>query len=111
MAQFPPVVHLTSHPACLSIRGPSVYEDENQRTWLPLAMETGSLLQVRLRQEDIPSGHIVLTSPLPSSFMPWVWTLHPGGQYLDSLSRFWRILYHIQVDGLEEMHLQLLPDQ
>ncbi|EPQ07597.1 Protein p13 MTCP-1 [Myotis brandtii] len=105
MAELPSKVHLHSHPICLMLRGPSVYEDENQRTWLQLLMETGGVLQVRLRQEGIPSGYISLTtSPLTSITM---WTLHPCGQYVDTMCRFWRIVHHVKENGVEEMILEL----
>ncbi|EPQ11917.1 Protein p13 MTCP-1 [Myotis brandtii] len=111
MAELPLKVHLNSHPICLKIHGPWVYEDENQGTWLHLFMETGSVLQVLLRQEDIPIGHIAITkSLLTSSIMPLMWTLHPGGQYEDHMGRFWRIVHHVKVDGVEEMILELMED-
>ncbi|EPQ06461.1 Protein p13 MTCP-1 [Myotis brandtii] len=111
MAELPSKVHLTSHPICLRIRGPSVYEDENQRTWLHLFMDTEGVLQVRLRQEDIPSGHIARTTGLvTSSTMPWMWTLHPGSKYMDGLYQFWRIVHHVKENGVEEMILELMED-
>ncbi|EPQ06464.1 T-cell leukemia/lymphoma protein 1A [Myotis brandtii] len=111
MAELPSNVHLTSHPIRLMIRGPSVYEDEKKRTWLHLIMETGGVLQVRLRQEDIPSGHITLTtSPLTSRTMPFIWTLSPGDQYLDFMCRLWRIVHHIKEDGVEEMILEQIDN-
>ncbi|XP_006108989.1 protein p13 MTCP-1-like [Myotis lucifugus] len=111
MAEFPSKVHLNSHPICLRIRWPSVYQDEKQRTWLHLVMETGGVLQVRLRQEDIPSGLIALTTcPLTASTMPLLWTCHLGSQYLDSMGRFWRIVHHIKENGIEEMILELKED-
>ncbi|XP_059534752.1 protein p13 MTCP-1-like [Myotis daubentonii] len=110
MARHPTKVLLTSHPKCLRIRGHLVYEDEIRRTWLHLVMDTG-VMHVRLRQEDIPSGHIALTrSPLTSSNMPWMWTLHSGSQYVDPMGRFWHIVYHIKEFGVEEMILQLMED-
>ncbi|XP_006765325.1 PREDICTED: protein p13 MTCP-1-like [Myotis davidii] len=111
MAELPSKVHLTSHPIYLSISGPSVYEDENQRTWLHLFTKTGGVLQEWLRQEDIPSGYIApTTSPLTSTTLPLLWTLQPGNQYLDYLSRFWRIVHHIKENGVEEMILELRED-
>ncbi|EPQ06460.1 Protein p13 MTCP-1 [Myotis brandtii] len=110
MAELPSKVHLTSHPICLR-RGPWVYEDEDQRTWLHHFMELGGVLQVLLHQEDIPIGHIPITqSWLTSSIMPLMWTLHPGGQYVDHMGRFWCIVHHIKVDGLEEMILELMDN-
>ncbi|XP_070258764.1 protein p13 MTCP-1-like [Myotis yumanensis] len=109
MAELPSNVHLTSPPICLRIRGPSVYEDENQRTWLHVVMDTGGDLQVRLCQEDIPTGNIALTtSPLTSSSMPLLWTLLLGSLYVDSMGRFWRIVHHVKEDDMEEMILELM---
>ncbi|EPQ07482.1 Protein p13 MTCP-1 [Myotis brandtii] len=111
MAELPSKVHLYSHPICLRIHGPWVYEDENQRTWLPLFTETGGVLQVLLRQEDNPVGHMATTkSRLTSSIMPLMWTLHSGSQYEDHMHRFWRIVHHVNVDGVEEMILELMED-
>ncbi|EPQ09423.1 Protein p13 MTCP-1 [Myotis brandtii] len=111
MAELPSKVHLTLHPIYLRIRGHSVYEDENQRTWLHLLMETGGVLQVRLRQEDIPSGHIALTTnPQTSSTMPSQWTLQLGRWYLDSMGQFWRIVRQVNENGVEEMILELMED-
>ncbi|XP_070258737.1 T-cell leukemia/lymphoma protein 1A-like [Myotis yumanensis] len=110
MAELPSNVHLTSHPKCLRIRRHSVYKDEKHRTWLHLVMGTG-VLQVRLRQEDISSRHIRLTtSPLTSSTMPWMWTLHSGSKYVDPMGLFWRIVHHVTVNGVEEMILELMDD-
>ncbi|XP_006769467.1 PREDICTED: T-cell leukemia/lymphoma protein 1A-like [Myotis davidii] len=108
MAELPLNVHLTSHPMYLSLRGPSVYEDEKQRTWLYLVMDIGGDLQVQLCQVDYPSEHIGLTTS-PST-MPSMWMLHTGNQYLDSMGRFWRIVHHVMEDDVEEMILELMDD-
>ncbi|XP_070258747.1 T-cell leukemia/lymphoma protein 1A-like [Myotis yumanensis] len=111
MAELPSKVHITSHPIFLRIRGPSVYQDEKKKMWLHHVMDTEGVLQVRLRQEDIPSGHIALTtSPETSSTMPFLWTRHPGDKYLDYMCRFWRIVHHIKEEGVEEMMLELMDD-
>ncbi|XP_070258751.1 T-cell leukemia/lymphoma protein 1A-like [Myotis yumanensis] len=109
MAELPAKVHLTSHPIYLNIRGPSVYKDDNQRTWLHFVLRTGGVLQLRLLQKDITSEHIALTiSPWTSSTMPSWWSLQLGSRYLDSMGRFWRIVHHIKEDGVEEMLLELI---
>ncbi|XP_070258744.1 protein p13 MTCP-1-like [Myotis yumanensis] len=109
MAKLPSKVHLRSHPMCLSIRGHSVYEDEDKRTWLHVDMDTEGDRKVRLRQEDIPSGHIShTTSLLTLTTMPWLWTLQPGNKYKDYLHRFWRIVHHVKENGVEEMILELM---
>ncbi|XP_059534774.1 T-cell leukemia/lymphoma protein 1A-like [Myotis daubentonii] len=111
MAKRQSIVHLTSHPICLRIRGQSVYEDENQRTWLHLLMDTEGVLQVRLWQEYIPKLYIALTAnPQTSSSMPWMWTLDLGSQYRDTMGRFWRIVHHVKEDGMEEMILELMDN-
>ncbi|EPQ06459.1 Protein p13 MTCP-1 [Myotis brandtii] len=111
MSELPSNVHLTSHPIYLSIRGPLLYEDENQRMWLNLLMDTVGVLQVRFLQVDTPSGHIALTtSSLTSSTIPLLWTLYPGDQYLDSMCRFWHIVHHVKKNGVEEMILELMED-
>ncbi|XP_059534760.1 protein p13 MTCP-1-like [Myotis daubentonii] len=111
MAELPSIVHLISHPMYLSICGPSVYEDENQRTWLHHVMDTGGHIQVQLCQVDYHSGHNGLpTSPLTSSTMPSWWTIHLHSRYLDSMDRFWRIMHHIKKDDMEEMILELMHD-
>ncbi|XP_059536703.1 T-cell leukemia/lymphoma protein 1A-like [Myotis daubentonii] len=110
MAELPSKVHVTSHPICLRCE-PSVYEDEDRRMWLHLFRETGGVLQVRLRQEDIPIGHITITqSWLTSSIMPLMWTLHPGGQYVDHMCWFWCIVHHIKENRVEEMILELMEN-
>ncbi|XP_023602491.1 T-cell leukemia/lymphoma protein 1A-like [Myotis lucifugus] len=109
MAELPSKVHLTLHPMCLRIRVPSVYTDDKHRRWLHFVLETGGGLQVRLRQEDIPSGQIPRTTSLQtSSTMPSRWMLQLGNQYLDTMGRFWRIVHHIKEDGVEEMILELI---
>ncbi|EPQ09424.1 Protein p13 MTCP-1 [Myotis brandtii] len=110
MAELPLEEHLNSHPMSLR-RGHSVYEDENERTWLPLLFDIGGVLQVCLCQKDIPSGDILLTTnPLTSSTLPWMWTLHPEGHYLDPMFRFWRIVHHVKKNGMEELILELIDD-
>ncbi|XP_006105843.1 protein p13 MTCP-1-like [Myotis lucifugus] len=111
MAELPSKVHLTSHPIYLSMHGPLMYEDENERPWLHFVMDTGGDLQVRLCQMNLPSVDIELTtSPLISNTMPLMWTLHISSQYLDSMGRFWRIMHHVMEDDMEEMILELMDD-
>ncbi|XP_059536700.1 protein p13 MTCP-1-like [Myotis daubentonii] len=99
------------HPINLDICGPSLYEDDNHRTWLHLDMETGGDLQVELCQVDYPSEHNTLTtSPLTSSTMPSWWELHLGIQYLDFMGWFWRIVHHVKENGVEKMILELMED-
>ncbi|EPQ06462.1 T-cell leukemia/lymphoma protein 1A [Myotis brandtii] len=111
MAELPSNVPLTSDPIYLSICGPSVYEDENQHTWVHIVMDTGGDLQVQLRQGDYPIGHNgITTSLLTSSTMSSMWRLHLGSQYLDSMGQYWRIVHHVKEDEMEEMILELMDD-
>ncbi|XP_016056490.1 PREDICTED: T-cell leukemia/lymphoma protein 1A [Miniopterus natalensis] len=103
-------VHRTLHPDHLWIWRPAVYIDENQRSWMPLIIETESSLQVLLRQEDIPRGEAMRPSQLPPSLLPLMWQLYPGRRYRGSDSSFWRIVYHIEFSGIEDMVLEQLPD-
>ncbi|EPQ15379.1 Protein p13 MTCP-1 [Myotis brandtii] len=111
MSELRSKVHLTSHPICLRILGPWVYEDENDCTWLYLIIEKEDVLKVLLHQVDIPIEDIALTpSTMTSHTMPLMWTFHPGSQYVDPIGRFWRIVHHIKVHGVEEMILELMKD-
>ncbi|XP_011368516.1 T-cell leukemia/lymphoma protein 1A [Pteropus medius] len=98
------------HPDHLWIWRKAVYVDENQRTWLPIITEVRPLrLQVLLRQEDVPRGEAVRPSQLPPSPLPLMWQLYPGRRYRGSDSSFWRIVYHIELSGVEDMLLEQLP--
>ncbi|XP_014303354.1 protein p13 MTCP-1-like [Myotis lucifugus] len=111
MPRLPSNVQLNLPPIYLSICGPSMYEDEKQRKWMHLVMDTGGVPQVQLRHVNIPSEHIALaTNPLISSTMPPLWTLLSGSQYVDSMLQLWCILHHSKVDGVEEMILELMED-
>ncbi|KAI2572685.1 TCL1A isoform 8 [Pan troglodytes] len=44
------------------------------------------------------------------SLLPIMWQLYPDGRYRSSDSSFWRLVYHIKIDGVEDMLLELLPD-
>ncbi|XP_005865827.2 PREDICTED: T-cell leukemia/lymphoma protein 1A [Myotis brandtii] len=111
MAELPSKVHLNSHPICLRIRRPSVYEDQNDRMWLHVVMDTGGDQQVWLCQVNMIREHNALTfCPLNSSTMPMMWMLHPGSQYLDSMGQFWRIVHHVKEDDMEEMILEMMDD-
>lgn len=61
--------------------GGSLYADENQRTWLPIATETESGVQVLMRQALRPSQ------------LPWMWQLCPGRWCRGSDSSFGRRVY------------------
>ncbi|XP_006761281.1 PREDICTED: protein p13 MTCP-1-like [Myotis davidii] len=111
MAEFPSKVHLTKHPICLDIRGPSLYEDDNHRTWMHLVTETGGDVQVQLCQLDDPSENNALTTSQQTSItMPSWWVLHLGSRYLDSMGRFWLIVHHVKENGVEKMILELMED-
>ncbi|XP_016015331.2 T-cell leukemia/lymphoma protein 1A [Rousettus aegyptiacus] len=101
--------HTALHPDHLWIWRKAVYVDENQRTWLPIVNETESCLQVLMRQEDVPRGEAMRPSQLPPSPLPLMWQLYPGRRYRGSDSSFWRIVYHIEFNGVEDMLLEQLP--
>ncbi|XP_041615099.1 T-cell leukemia/lymphoma protein 1A [Vulpes lagopus] len=125
--------HAALHPDHLWIWETSVYVDENQRTWLPVTIEvqppgagrvrgvgirggttcpdsTESSLQVLMRQEDVPLGEATCPSLLAPCLLPSMWQLYPGRRYRGSDSSFWRIVYHIELSGMEDMLLEQLPD-
>ncbi|XP_058423941.1 T-cell leukemia/lymphoma protein 1A [Diceros bicornis minor] len=102
--------HTAFHPDRLWIWERAVYVDENQRTWLPITIEMDSSLQVLMRQEDIPLGEPVRPSQLGPYLLPLMWQLYPGRKYRGSDSSFWRIVYHIELSGIEDMLLEQLPD-
>ncbi|KAI5767817.1 TCL1A [Gulo gulo luscus] len=102
--------HTALHPDHLWIWERSVYVDENQRTWLPITIETESSLQVLMRQEDVSLGEAVCPSLLAPCPLPSMWQLYPGRRYRGSDSSFWRIVYHIEFSGKEDMLLEQLPD-
>uniref|UniRef100_A0A667GCU7 T cell leukemia/lymphoma 1A n=1 Tax=Lynx canadensis TaxID=61383 RepID=A0A667GCU7_LYNCA len=74
----------------------------------PLQME--SSLQVLMRQEDVLLGEAVCPGLLAPGLLPSMWQLYPGRRYRGSDSSFWRIVYHIEFSGTEEMLLEQLPD-
>ncbi|KAM7154722.1 T-cell leukemia/lymphoma protein 1A [Molossus nigricans] len=111
MGEFQILVHTTLHPDRLWIWRQSVYVDENQRTWLPITIEIEDGIQVLMRQEDIPRGEAMRPSQLPPSLLPLMWQLYPGRRYRGSDSSFWRIVYHIEISGIEDMLLEQLPEQ
>nr|XP_017520499.2 T-cell leukemia/lymphoma protein 1A [Manis javanica] len=104
--------HSSLHPDHLWIWERAVYVDENQRTWLPITIEAKDRigLQVLMRQEDVPLGVAVCPSQLAPCLLPAMWQLYPGRRYRGSDSSFWRIVYHIEFSGTEDMLLEQLPD-
>ncbi|XP_037690943.1 T-cell leukemia/lymphoma protein 1A [Choloepus didactylus] len=111
MAECPSFTEYTTvHPDRLWIWERGVYVDENQRTWVPVLIEMHNHLQVLMRQENVPLGEAVRPSQLPPSLLPLMWQLYPGGRYRSSDSNFWRIVYHIEFTGIEDMLLEQLPD-
>ncbi|XP_029806819.1 T-cell leukemia/lymphoma protein 1A [Suricata suricatta] len=98
--------HTALHPDHLWIWERSVYVDENQRTWLPIIIQTESSLQVLMRQENVPLGEAVCPSLLAPGLLPSMWQLYPGRRYRGSDSSFWRIVYHIEI-GTERTQLHV----
>ncbi|XP_072820093.1 T-cell leukemia/lymphoma protein 1A [Vicugna pacos] len=103
-------VRTALHPDHLWIWEKATYVDEKQRTWLPITIETESSLQVLMHQEDVPLGEAVCPSVVAPYPLPLMWQLYPGRRYRGSDSSFWRIVYHIQFSGTEDMLLEQLPD-
>ncbi|XP_030877076.1 T-cell leukemia/lymphoma protein 1A [Leptonychotes weddellii] len=104
--------HAALHPDHLWIWERSVYVDENQRTWLPITIETESSLQVLMRQEDVSLGEAVCPSLLAPCPLPSMWQLYPGRRYRGSDSSFWRIVYHIEasLNKGRSLHCRFLKD-
>ncbi|XP_054574292.1 T-cell leukemia/lymphoma protein 1A-like [Eptesicus fuscus] len=110
MSECPFTVCRSLHPGHLWIWWPNVYVDKNERTWLPIIIETESSLQVLMHQIDIPRGEAVQHSQLSPSMLPLMWQLYPGRRYCASNSSFWRIMYHIEISSIKNMVLEQLPD-
>ncbi|XP_023616610.1 T-cell leukemia/lymphoma protein 1A-like isoform X2 [Myotis lucifugus] len=110
LCECPFTVCRSLHPDHLWIWRPNVFVDENDRTWLPIINETESSLQVLMRQIKVSSGEAMQPSQLPPSMLPLMWQLYPGRRYRASDSSFWRIVYHIEISGVEDMVLEQLPD-
>ncbi|XP_015422186.1 PREDICTED: T-cell leukemia/lymphoma protein 1A [Myotis davidii] len=72
--------------------------------------QTESSLQVLMRQIEVSHGEAMQPSRLPPSMLPLMWQLYPGRRYRASDSSFWRIVYHIEISGIEDMVLEQLPD-
>uniref|UniRef100_A0A2K5PV03 T cell leukemia/lymphoma 1A n=2 Tax=Cebinae TaxID=38070 RepID=A0A2K5PV03_CEBIM len=41
--------------------------------------------------------------------LPLMWQLYPDGRYRSSDSSFWRIVYHVKIEGVKNMLLEQLP--
>ncbi|XP_035118083.1 T-cell leukemia/lymphoma protein 1A [Callithrix jacchus] len=103
---------VTDHPDRLWIWEKFVYLDENQRTWLPLVIKVQPALErmVFFRQEVTLLGKPMTPTQIGPSLLPLMWQLYPDGRYRSSDSGFWRIVYHVKIEGLEDMLLEQLPD-
>ncbi|XP_032036054.1 T-cell leukemia/lymphoma protein 1A [Hylobates moloch] len=103
---------VTDHPDRLWAWEKFVYLDERQRAWLPLTIEIKDRLRLRvlLRREDVVLGSPMTPTQIGPSLLPVMWQLYPDGRYRSSDSSFWRLVYHIKIDGVEDLLLELLPD-
>nr|XP_003929059.1 T-cell leukemia/lymphoma protein 1A [Saimiri boliviensis boliviensis] len=101
---------LTDHPDRLWIWQKFVYLDEHRRTWLPLVMEKEDKLRVLFRQEVTILGKPMTPTQIGPSPLPLMWQLYPNRRYRSSDSSFWRIVYHVRIEGLENLFLEQLPD-
>ncbi|XP_050010766.1 T-cell leukemia/lymphoma protein 1A [Alexandromys fortis] len=88
-----------------------VYLDEHKRSWLPIILETDEKLQVLLRQQDVSLGSPMTPEQLTAYELPLLWQLYPGKRYRGSDSKFWLILYHVKLRGVEDMLLELLESE
>ncbi|XP_037594287.1 T-cell leukemia/lymphoma protein 1A [Cebus imitator] len=102
---------ITDHPDRLWIWQQLVYLDENQCTWLPLVMEVqpADKLRVLFRQEVTVLGKPMTPTQIGRSPLPLMWQLYPDGRYRSSDSSFWRIVYHVKIEGVKNMLLEQLP--
>ncbi|XP_048369585.1 protein p13 MTCP-1 [Sphaerodactylus townsendi] len=96
-------------PVRLWVRRTGVYCDETQKTWLVATEEEAGMLKARIRRVPVPLGVGIRPSRLPESQLPHMWQLSEGQQYRDSNSRIWDIEHHLQIMGVEELLLKLLP--
>ncbi|XP_047395373.1 T-cell leukemia/lymphoma protein 1A [Sciurus carolinensis] len=87
----------------------AVYVDENRRTWLPIIIKTENNFQVLMRQEDVTLGEALSPTQLMPCPLPLMWQLYPGRRYRGSDSSIWRVVYHIELRGMEDMLLEQLP--
>ncbi|XP_037357906.1 T-cell leukemia/lymphoma protein 1A [Talpa occidentalis] len=110
MGELPFSVHASLDPDHLWIWNAGLYVDEYQRTWLPIIIQAETNLQVLMRQVDVAPGEAMRPSQLPPSLLPLMWQLYPGRRYRASDSSFWRIVYHIEFGGIEDLLLEQLPD-
>ncbi|XP_053784956.1 T-cell leukemia/lymphoma protein 1A [Desmodus rotundus] len=111
MGEFAFSEHRTVHPDRLWIWRQGVYVDENDCTWVPANVQTEGNVRVLMRQEDVPRGEAMRPSELPPSVLPIMWQLYPGHRYRCSDSSFWRIVFHIEVAGTEDLLLEHIPGQ
>uniref|UniRef100_G1Q6G8 T cell leukemia/lymphoma 1B n=1 Tax=Myotis lucifugus TaxID=59463 RepID=G1Q6G8_MYOLU len=110
LSECPFTVCRSLHSDHLWIWRPNVYVDENDRTWLPIIIETESSLQVLMRQIEVSRGEAMQPSRLPPSMLLLLWQLYPGRRYRASDSSFRSLVYHIEISGVEDMVLEQLPD-
>ncbi|XP_036312962.1 T-cell leukemia/lymphoma protein 1A-like [Pipistrellus kuhlii] len=93
------------HSDHLWIWPPNMYMDGIDGTWMSITIETESSLQVLLCQIEVSRGEA-----LQPSRLSLMWQLYPGRLYRSPDSSFWRIVYHIKINGVEDMFLEQLPD-
>ncbi|XP_060149481.1 T-cell leukemia/lymphoma protein 1B [Globicephala melas] len=88
---------LGSPPCCLWFRRPGIYEDENGRTWVTVAL--------RISPSHRAWGR---GSPPLAARLPPKWELYPGRRYQATDLRLWEIVDHGQINSMEQLILKRL---
>ncbi|XP_033622702.1 T-cell leukemia/lymphoma protein 1A [Fukomys damarensis] len=104
------IKHITQDPSRLWIWDKATFMDEQRRTWLPIILQTENHLQVLLRQHTIQVGQPLSPSQLTSCPLPLMWQLDFNRKYRASDFSIWRVVYHIEFCGMEDILLEKLPN-
>ncbi|XP_024613711.1 T-cell leukemia/lymphoma protein 1B [Neophocaena asiaeorientalis asiaeorientalis] len=99
---------LGSPPCCLWFRRPGIYEDENGRTWVTVALRISPSHRAWGRGSP---GSTMPRSPshLLVFGLPPKWELYPGRRYQATDSRLWEIVDHGQINSMGQLILKRLP--
>uniref|UniRef100_A0A8C2W3A3 T-cell leukemia/lymphoma protein 1A n=1 Tax=Chinchilla lanigera TaxID=34839 RepID=A0A8C2W3A3_CHILA len=100
------------HPSRLWIWDKVTFMDEQRRTWLPIILQTENNMQVLMRQETVTVGDPQSPTQLRSCPLPLMWQHYPSDRvYRASDSTLWRVVYHIEFCGTEDILLEKVPNQ
>ncbi|KAM5273679.1 T-cell leukemia/lymphoma protein 1A [Ctenodactylus gundi] len=102
--------HLTQDPSRLWIWDETAYKDGEQRVWVPLIYQKDNVRHMLLRQQDIPLGKAMSPTQLSHSHLPLMWQLYDNRIYRCSDSSLWRVVYHIEFCGIEDLLLEHVPN-